>query len=114
MRDFVTPPSLNPGDKIAVLAPSSGGARDSPHVFELGLQRLRDRFDLEPVVYPTARQELSSSVISLVLVLPTSTQRFVIRRSLESLLQLEAAINYEYFDISTLVSSELTLLGSTE
>ena len=56
MRDFVTPPPLEPGDRVAVVGPSSGGARNVPHVLELGLQRLRERFDLEPVVYPTARQ----------------------------------------------------------
>ncbi|NHN49130.1 LD-carboxypeptidase [Halostella sp. JP-L12] len=54
--DFVTPPPLSPGDRVAVVAPSSGGARNAPHVFELGLTRLREEFDLEPVVYPTARQ----------------------------------------------------------
>ncbi|WP_254839055.1 S66 family peptidase [Natronomonas marina] len=56
MDEFVTPPPLSPGDRVAVVAPSSGGAHDASHVFELGLQRLRDVFDLEPVVYPTARQ----------------------------------------------------------
>ncbi|PSP49577.1 LD-carboxypeptidase [Halobacteriales archaeon QH_7_69_31] len=56
MDEFVTPPPLSPGDRIAVLAPSSGSAHDAPHVFELGLERLRTGFDLEPVVYPTARQ----------------------------------------------------------
>jgi muramoyltetrapeptide carboxypeptidase LdcA involved in peptidoglycan recycling len=55
-REFLTPPPLEPGDSVAVIAPSSGGAHDAQHVFELGLQRLRDAFDLEPVVYPTARQ----------------------------------------------------------
>ncbi|WP_135822292.1 S66 family peptidase [Halostella litorea] len=55
-NDFVNPPALSPGDRVAVLAPSSGGARTAPHVFELGLDRLRTTFDLEPVVYPTARQ----------------------------------------------------------
>lgn len=54
--DFVTPPPLEPGDNVAVLAPSGGGAREAPHVFELGLRRLREVFGLEPVVYPTARQ----------------------------------------------------------
>ena len=56
MDEFVTPPPLSPGDRVAVVAPSSGGAHDAPHVFELGLERLRTVFDLEPVVYPTARQ----------------------------------------------------------
>jgi muramoyltetrapeptide carboxypeptidase LdcA involved in peptidoglycan recycling len=54
--EFVTPPAMAPGDRVAVLAPSSGGARDAPHLLELALDRLRDVFDLEPVVYPTARQ----------------------------------------------------------
>jgi len=53
---FVTPPSLSPGDSVAVVAPSSGGARNAPHVFELALERLRTAFNLDPVVYPTARQ----------------------------------------------------------
>jgi muramoyltetrapeptide carboxypeptidase LdcA involved in peptidoglycan recycling len=56
MNSFVTPPPLEAGDRVAVLAPSSGGATEARHVFELGLTRLRERFDLEPVVYPTARQ----------------------------------------------------------
>lgn len=54
--DFVTPPPLEPSDNVAVVAPSSGGARNAPHVFELGLRRLRETFQLDPVVYPTARQ----------------------------------------------------------
>jgi len=54
--DFVTSPALEPGDSIAVIAPSSGGARNAPHVFELGLERLKSVFDLDPVVFPTARQ----------------------------------------------------------
>lgn len=39
-----------------MIAPSSGGARNAPHVLELALERLRTVFDLDPVVYPTARQ----------------------------------------------------------
>lgn len=54
--DFVTPPALEPGDQVAVLAPSSGGAHDAPHLLDIALDRLRDVFDLDPVVYPTARQ----------------------------------------------------------
>ncbi len=54
--EFVTPPAMEPGDRVAVVAPSSGGARNAPHVLELGLDRLRTVFDLDPVVYPTARQ----------------------------------------------------------
>jgi len=54
--EFVTPPAMEPGDRVAVLAPSSGGAQDARHVVERALDRLRDTFALEPVVYPTARQ----------------------------------------------------------
>jgi muramoyltetrapeptide carboxypeptidase LdcA involved in peptidoglycan recycling len=56
MSEFVTPPPMEPGDQVAVLAPSSGGAHKAPHLLELALERLRDVFDLDPVVYPTARQ----------------------------------------------------------
>jgi muramoyltetrapeptide carboxypeptidase LdcA involved in peptidoglycan recycling len=56
MSEFRTPPPIEPGDQVAVLGPSSGGAHEAPHLLELALDRLRDVFDLEPVVYPTARQ----------------------------------------------------------
>lgn len=56
MPEFVLPPPLQRGDAIGVIAPSSGGARDAPQVFELGLQRLEEVFDLRPRVHPTARQ----------------------------------------------------------
>ncbi|MXV62252.1 LD-carboxypeptidase [Natronorubrum sp. JWXQ-INN-674] len=54
MTEFVTPPPLEPGDRIAVVAPSSNAAVEFPHVYELGLERLRTTFDLEPIEYPTA------------------------------------------------------------
>ncbi len=50
------PPAVAPGDRVAVVAPSSGGAHEHPHVFELALERLKTVFSLEPVVFPTARQ----------------------------------------------------------
>ncbi|WP_049923346.1 S66 family peptidase [Halopiger djelfimassiliensis] len=53
MADFVTPPPLEPGDEIAVVAPSSNPTDEFPHVYELGLERLREEFDLTPVEYPT-------------------------------------------------------------
>ncbi|WP_459194907.1 S66 family peptidase [Halosimplex sp. J119] len=52
--EFTTPPAAEPGDRVAVIAPSSGAATVFPDVLELALERLRDRFDLEPVVYDTA------------------------------------------------------------
>jgi muramoyltetrapeptide carboxypeptidase LdcA involved in peptidoglycan recycling len=50
---FTTPPPLEPGDNIAVVAAASGAAAAVPDVYEQGLQRLRTVFDLEPVEYPT-------------------------------------------------------------
>ena len=49
------PPKPRPGDKVAVLSPSAGVPALFPDVFELGLRRLRETFDLVPVEYPTTR-----------------------------------------------------------
>ncbi|WP_227131358.1 S66 family peptidase [Halorubellus salinus] len=54
MPDFVTPPPVERGDKVAVVAPASTNPEFASHVYELGLQRMREAFDLEPVEYPTA------------------------------------------------------------
>ncbi|HLH99358.1 MAG TPA: S66 peptidase family protein [Acidimicrobiales bacterium] len=50
------PPKLRPGDRVAVVSPSWAGPVFFPHVFELGLERLKTVLDLEPVEYPTTRQ----------------------------------------------------------
>jgi len=47
---------LKKGDKVAVLSPSFAAPGRFPHVFELGLERLRSLFELEPVEYPTTRK----------------------------------------------------------
>lgn len=47
---------LQRGDKIAVLSPSFAAPGLFPHVFELGLKRIRTIFELEPVEYPTTRK----------------------------------------------------------
>ena len=52
--EFTVPPALSPGDRVAIVATSSGAAAQFPHVYELGLERIREEFDLEPVEYPTA------------------------------------------------------------
>lgn len=57
MTEFVVPPALERGDRVAIVAPSAGHAARFPHVYELGLERLRTVFDLEPVEYPTATSE---------------------------------------------------------
>ena len=54
---FETPPPLERGDRIAVVAPSSGAAAEVSHVYERGLQRLRETFDLEPVEFPTTTKD---------------------------------------------------------
>ena len=47
---------LSKGDRVAVVSPSFAAPAVWPHVYELGLQRIRDVFGLEPVEYPsTAR-----------------------------------------------------------
>lgn len=49
-------PKLQRGDKVAILSPSFAGPAVWPHVYELGLRRIRDEFGLVPVEYPTTKQ----------------------------------------------------------
>ncbi|MEV4522143.1 S66 peptidase family protein [Micromonospora tulbaghiae] len=49
------PAKPKPGDRVAVVSPSAGLPGLFPHVYELGLRRLRDELGLEPVEYPTTR-----------------------------------------------------------
>jgi len=56
MKPFVTLPKLTRGDQVAVISPSAGLPGLFPWVQELGLQRLRDVFGLEPLEYPTTRR----------------------------------------------------------
>ncbi|MEU5947434.1 S66 peptidase family protein [Micromonospora sp. NPDC047465] len=49
------PPKPRPGDRVAIVSPSAGLPAIFPHVYELGLRRLREEFGLEPVEYPTTR-----------------------------------------------------------
>ncbi|MFC4989722.1 MULTISPECIES: S66 family peptidase [Saliphagus] len=56
MDEFVTPPPLERGDRIAIVAPASNPREDAPHVYDLGIERLREVFDLEPVEFPTAEK----------------------------------------------------------
>jgi muramoyltetrapeptide carboxypeptidase LdcA involved in peptidoglycan recycling len=51
----VPPPRCRRGDRVAIVSPSSALPAVFPHVHELGLQRLREVFGLEPVEYPTTR-----------------------------------------------------------
>ncbi|MFE9770091.1 S66 peptidase family protein [Streptomyces sp. NPDC005931] len=55
MTTPVYPPKPAPGDRIAVISPSSGLPGLFPLPFELGLERLRKEYGLEPVEYPATR-----------------------------------------------------------
>ncbi len=56
MTEPLHPPKPRPGDRVAVLSPSSGLPGLLPLPFELGLARLREDFGLVPVEYPTTRK----------------------------------------------------------
>lgn len=57
--EFVTPPPLEPGDRVAVLAPcaTAEGGTYPDHLVELGVERLREAFDLEAEVYPSVERD---------------------------------------------------------
>jgi muramoyltetrapeptide carboxypeptidase LdcA involved in peptidoglycan recycling len=50
------PPKPRPGDRVAIVSPSSGLPGLFPQPYELGLTRLREDFGLVPVEYPTTRR----------------------------------------------------------
>lgn len=50
------PPKPSAGDRIAVISPGAGLPGLFPRPFELGLERLRGEFGLEPVEYPATRR----------------------------------------------------------
>ncbi|MFB7242992.1 LD-carboxypeptidase [Streptomyces populi] len=56
MTTPVYPPKPVPGDRVAVISPSSGLPGLLPLPYELGLERLRKEFGLEPVEYPATRK----------------------------------------------------------
>lgn len=53
---FQQPLPLKSGDKVAIVSPSSGMPFLFPWVYEQGMERLRNVFQLEPIEFPTARQ----------------------------------------------------------
>jgi muramoyltetrapeptide carboxypeptidase LdcA involved in peptidoglycan recycling len=56
MTDPIYPPKPRPGDKVAIVSPSSGLPQLFPRPYELGLRRLREDFRLVPVEYPATRR----------------------------------------------------------
>lgn len=47
---------LKKGDKVAILSPSSAGPAIWPHVYDLGVKRLQEVFELRPVEFPTTKK----------------------------------------------------------
>ncbi|MFH9730730.1 S66 peptidase family protein [Streptomyces sp. NPDC017260] len=56
MTPITYPSKPSPGDRVAVISPSAGLPGLFPLPFELGLERLREEFGLEPVEYPATRR----------------------------------------------------------
>lgn len=55
MKQFQKLSKLQKGDQVAVISPSAGLPAIFPWVQDLGLERLRDVFELNPIEYPTTR-----------------------------------------------------------
>lgn len=53
---FTELPRLKIGDKVAIVSPSFAAPGKWPHVYELGLKRVREVFGLEPVEYPATKK----------------------------------------------------------
>lgn len=60
MRKFAELKKLQIGDKVAIVSPSYGAPAAWPEVYSLGISRLRDLFQLEPIEFPTTRQIAAS------------------------------------------------------
>lgn len=56
MTTLSYPPKPSPGDRVAVISPASGLPGLFPLPYELGLERLRKEYGLEPVEYPATRR----------------------------------------------------------
>ncbi|MFI5494472.1 LD-carboxypeptidase [Actinoplanes sp. NPDC051859] len=54
---MTTPPKLSPGDRVAVLSPSSAAPALFPAVHEQSLRRLRAELGLELVEFPSTRRQ---------------------------------------------------------
>jgi muramoyltetrapeptide carboxypeptidase LdcA involved in peptidoglycan recycling len=52
MQPMIKPPKLKPGDKIATVSLSWGGPSVFPYRYQIGIQQLKDEFDLEVVEMP--------------------------------------------------------------
>jgi muramoyltetrapeptide carboxypeptidase LdcA involved in peptidoglycan recycling len=61
MKEMITLQKLTKGDKVAVLSPSFAAPGKWPHVYQLGLQRLQEVFQLVPVEFPATSKLGASS-----------------------------------------------------
>lgn len=52
MQPFLPLRKLQAGDKVAILSPSFAAPAQWPHIYALGLARLREKFGLIPVEFP--------------------------------------------------------------
>lgn len=57
MNNFTLPPKLEKSDKVAVVSTSAGIKNRFPNAFEKGIERLKERFGVEPVIYDTAEKD---------------------------------------------------------
>lgn len=60
MKQFLKLPKLQKGDQVVVISPSAGLPGLFPWVQDLGLQRMKEAFGLNPIEFPTTRQMGSS------------------------------------------------------
>ncbi|MFT4186626.1 MAG: LD-carboxypeptidase [Micrococcaceae bacterium] len=60
MKQFKKLAKLQAGDQVGIISPSAGLPGIFPWVQDLGLQRMREVFELKPVEYPTTRKFGSS------------------------------------------------------
>lgn len=54
---MIKPKKLNPGDKVATVSPSWGGPSVFPRRYEVGVQQLKDEFQLEVVEMPNTLRD---------------------------------------------------------
>ena len=53
---FIKLKKLKENDEVAILSPSFAAPGVWPHVYELGLKRIREIFKLKPIEYPTTKK----------------------------------------------------------
>lgn len=56
MKPMIQLNKLKKGDRVAILSPSFAAPGKFPHVYELGLKRLREVFELEPIEFPATKK----------------------------------------------------------